>query len=1279
MSWRTVGKAFLYGAAGCIGLALVGTLAVKIALDRVPAYQDELRGWVFAQTGLHVRFAHVWPSLRWYGPELYFDRLELRSKDDRRVLARAAGGRIAADVWELLRSGRLLAGRVELDAPDLVLARIGPNRFALGAEIELSGGAGADAALTLDDLPAGHLAIRRGRLTVQNWNAALPLLVLENVALDLRRQGAAASLEFAARLPAVLGGTLRVTGTAQGVGDIDTLSWTATGHARGISFHGWHELLPDYLNNLDDGVGAFDLAAYGRGRELRGAELGFGAASVVTKLTDGSGATFDRISGSLTLDHAGDRWTLLGRDMRAEQSRHQDPVSQFEIGWRGSPEGLLELHVRTSYLHADTLMPLTGLLPDAGLRERLRELAPTGAWSLVSLQFARGASNLPWQFAVSARFSDAGFAPAGRAPGLRGISGRVAGTESGGRVDLDSRAVTAAWPHQWPQPVALDSLKGTIYWRRGADGLIVATPALAAGNRDAALTAQAAWIESADADSPRFTLVADVTNGNVAATRLYLPRALLPPKTLAWLDRALVAGRLSHGQVVLQGPVRHFPFRDRSGVFVARLALDGMLLDYGEGWPRLENMSGHAEFRDEGLSVLLHSATTGGLAIDGGDARFADFKTGELEVHADLSGDAAGALEFLRASPLDAMTDRSFSAVDARGPMSARVELFFPFKEFDRRRVLVSSHFAGVSLNRRGSAVAATDVNGDVDIDGAHVAHADLHGQLLGGAVRVQARASRSRPLTRTQLELRGTLDGEALRAGFGLPAEIALPGATDWRAVLRVAPEPARERSLRITSSLAGLALGLPAPLAKPAGEVWPSAVELYWPTAGGTQGRFALGSEVRGTFELATDGGGWRLARAAIGFGGAEPAYSGSQTISVGGRIARLDLDGWQGLHSGDRNVRPLSAYLHTAHLEVGEVDYLGAAFRNLALDLAGSDQGWAIRVDGPEVAGNITLPPGGTATPWDLDFTRLTAAELQEPVGGTPGGAPAGFPDDPREVPAVRLHAADMVWNGRHFGDVRASLVKNDDGVTLQRLTAIGATFSLSAQGEWRGAGAGVCRLQGTFDSTDVERTLHQLGYANVISAKIGRLGFDVRWVGPPSAAAFAGATGHADVALDKGRVLGLEPGAGRVLGLSSIAALPRRLALDFSDLTDRGLAFDTVRATFELHDGSAFSDDVLLKGPAAQIGLVGRIGFIHKDYDQLAVVTGSFGSSIAAPLAGTLVGGPVVGAAVLLFTQVFKQPLGGLARGYYRITGGWDNPTVERIKSTDVAAATAEVPK
>jgi uncharacterized protein YhdP len=555
--------------------------------------------------------------------------------------------------------------------------------------------------------------------------------------------------------------------------------------------------------------------------------------------------------------------------------------------------------------------------------------------------------------------------------------------------------------------------------------------------------------------------------------------------------------------------------------------------------------------------------------------------------------------------------------------------------------------------------------------------------------------------MNRTQLEFRGAVDGEAIRTGFGLPAALALQGQTDWRGLLKIAPEPARERSLRIHSSLAGVALRLPEPLAKPAADTWPSWLELSWPAGGGALGRFALGAGVRGAFDLAPDGAGVHLARAAIAFGGAEPAYGNMQRISVGGRIPRLDLAGWQALAATDKDAEPLAASLHAARFEVGELDYLDSAFRNVALDLTAADGAWTIRVDGPENAGSIDVPAPGSAAPWEIEFARLHAEDIPgsagEPSPGSAGDTGPGSAGDtgpgtatgtleagrvrvePRDVPAIRLHAADLTWHGRHLGNVRAALVKHEDGVTLERFTAIGSTLAVSAHGEWRGTGAGVGRIEGTFDSTDVEKTLEQLGYADAISAKAGRLEFDVHWRGPPGAAALAAAAGHASVTLDKGQVIGLSPGAGRVLGLSSIAALPRRLALDFSDLTDKGLAFDTVRGSFDLRGGDAYTDDLLLKGPAAEIGLIGRIGLKSQDYDQLAVVTGNLGNSLAAPLAGTLVGGPVLGAAVLLFTQVFKQPLRGLARGYYRITGGWDNPTVERIKNADVAAATAEVPK
>jgi uncharacterized protein YhdP len=377
-----------------------------------------------------------------------------------------------------------------------------------------------------------------------------------------------------------------------------------------------------------------------------------------------------------------------------------------------------------------------------------------------------------------------------------------------------------------------------------------------------------------------------------------------------------------------------------------------------------------------------------------------------------------------------------------------------------------------------------------------------------------------------------------------------------------------------------------------------------------------------------------------------------------------------------------------MRNATLDVAELDYLGLAFRDVSLALAVTEGSWRISVGGPNVIGTITLPSAsGSPDPWNLQFDRLRFdVEEHSPVvsAANPGENPAAAPDamgfaDPRSIPAIKFHATELIWGERRFGDTTATLAKLDDGVALKLLTVTSPNMNVSAHGDWRGKNEGISRIQGTLASTDVQSTLKELGYADVIQAKTGKLDFDLNWIGAPTAEALAQVAGHVQLSLDKGQVTGLKPGAGRVLGLASIAALPRRLALDFSDLTDKGLAFDTVRGDFNLHDGNAYTENVLLKGPAGEIGVVGRVGLKNKDYDQTAVVTGNVGNSLSIPVASALVGGPVVGAAVLLFTQVFKQPLKGLTRGYYRITGSWDNPTVERIKSADAAAATAEAPK
>jgi uncharacterized protein (TIGR02099 family) len=1282
MTLRKVGKILLYGCTGILCAILLLMLALKLALDRAPRYQAEIKEWVHAQIGYPIAFAHVSPAFRWYGPELYFERLELRSKDGRRVLAHAAGGRIGVDVWQLIHSGKLLAGRIELDSPAITITRLSDTGFALASEIELRGGEFTGPALTLDDLPAGTLAIRRGLIAIQNWNPGLPRLELREVNLDLRRGDEIASLAVTARLPPVLGGAVTVNGTARGFGPVDALNWTAVVRARQLSLDGWRALLPMYLSALRGGTGEFELAARGRGMIVTRADLDCGAVGVTTQLGAEPIVKFDRVSGVFTFTHAADRWTLKGRRVRALTGERQDPESEFDVSWREGEGGLVELRARASYLHAETLLPLVGLLPQRDLRERLQEAAPSGEWFDTHVDMRRSVVGDPWQLDLGARFTDVGFAPAGRAPGLRGLYGTIAGTERGGRIDIDTDRGVFAWPTQLAQPIDV-ALKTTLYWKRTPQDFLVATPGIALKNHDAAVQARVAWSQPADGGSPVLTLAASIDDGDVAQAHRYLPRALLVPSAFAWLNRALVAGHMPHADIVLKGPIRHFPFRDASGVFLARAHMEGVTLDYRDGWPRAEALTGVAEFRNEGLYAQIQGGSLGNLTVKKCDARFVDFKTAELKMHAALDGDAADAIGYLRATPLDAMAEHAFSGVQGGGPIQAELDLFLPFKEFEHRRILVHAHLNGVSLMRPGLPFAATELSGDADLDGPLVSRADVRGRLLGGSFQMQGRSSHNRPVARTMLVFSGMFSGDALRAAFSLPAGIRINGSSDWHGVLRMAPEPARERSLRINASLAGLELNLPEPLAKPGGRPLPSSLEIQWPAVGGTQLTLALGAVLRAQVNLGSDANGPTLKLAAVTFGSgasAEPTFSDTQVFNTGGTIDRLDLAGWLRLYTPDKNAAPITNFLRSAKFEVAQIDYLGFSFLDVALDLAVTESGWwRIAVGGPNVVGTILLPGSAESTePWKMDFKRLKFTDGPTDAAAVADGAARdpGAAENPRHIPALNFHAAEAIWDERQFGDVRATLARLDDGIGLKQFTMTGADFTVNAQGEWRGKDAGVGRVEGTLASTDVGGTMKELGYDPVIEAKSGKMEFNLTWLGAPTAKALQDAKGRIGLAIDKGQITGLNPGAGRVVGLASVAALPRRLALDFSDLTDKGFAFDTARGDFELREGSAFTDDVLIKGPAAEIGLIGRVGLKNKDYDQTAVVTGNVSSSL--PLAA-FAAGPVIGGAVLLFTQVFKQPLKGLARGYYRITGGWDNPTVERIKSGDAAAATAEAPK
>jgi uncharacterized protein YhdP len=147
----------------------------------------------------------------------------------------------------------------------------------------------------------------------------------------------------------------------------------------------------------------------------------------------------------------------------------------------------------------------------------------------------------------------------------------------------------------------------------------------------------------------------------------------------------------------------------------------------------------------------------------------------------------------------------------------------------------------------------------------------------------------------------------------------------------------------------------------------------------------------------------------------------------------------------------------------------------------------------------------------------------------------------------------------------------------------------------------------------------------------------------------------------------------PGVGRLLGLVSLAELPRRLTLDFGDVLGKGLAFDTIAGDFHLAGGNATTDNLVIAGPAANISITGRTGLRARDYDQQMVVVPHVGNSL--PLVGAVVAGPIGAAAGFAMQGLLGKGLNKAASARYRISGSWDKPVMTLIEKRGVTSAPA----
>ena len=177
---------------------------------------------------------------------------------------------------------------------------------------------------------------------------------------------------------------------------------------------------------------------------------------------------------------------------------------------------------------------------------------------------------------------------------------------------------------------------------------------------------------------------------------------------------------------------------------------------------------------------------------------------------------------------------------------------------------------------------------------------------------------------------------------------------------------------------------------------------------------------------------------------------------------------------------------------------------------------------------------------------------------------------------------------------------------------------------------------------FASEDFGAFLDGFGFGGQLARGKGQARLQAAWPGSPMGLKLAAIDGTLHFDARDGQLTEVEPGAGRVLGLLSIARLPQRLTLDFRDFFSKGFAFNTMKGDIALGGGQARSDNLRIDGPAMEIRIRGSADMRNETYDQTVDVFPKAGNLLTA--VGAIAGGPVGAAIGAAANMVLKKPLG-----------------------------------
>ncbi len=1017
-----------------------------------------------------------------------------------------------------------------------------------------------------------------------------------------------------------------------------------------------------------------------------------------------------RLASGLELKTEALRFATTAGDDGASAAWNQGDVYLRYLRGESRVPGVGEL--RADRIDLAALAAVAQRLPLSAVQHaQLASLAPSGQINQLAASWT-GRIEAPASYRAQGRVQNlalaAGALPAQRPdlqhpigrPGVRGAEGSFELTQSGGKATLAIVQGAMDFPGVFEERlVPMDQLDAELRWQHQGAQLAVQVPQMQFANADGAGELQARWTsqpgpsEDGQLHGPGLLdLAGKLTRANGTRVHRYLP-LVVGDDARHYVRDAVQKGHANSVQFKVKGDLHDFPFdkQPKLGEFNITAQVQDVHYAYvpprlqaaGElPWPALTRLSGRLVFDRNGMQVRDAKGQLAGLpgfAVTRADADIADFGHTEVAVRAEGSGPLAEMLSMVGGSPLAQMTGGALSQATATGAADLKLQLGLPLADLHRSKVQGSVQMAGNEVRIRPDAPVLARTRGSVHFTEDGFSLVGMQTRVFGGDARVEG-GSQGHDVA---LTMQGVATAEGLRQAseLGLVARLAqrATGSAPYAATLGVQREAL---SFSLDSSLQGLALDLPAPLAKTAEAVWPLRVALapQAATPQTDQVSVTLASLLSAQFVRDTSGAEPRVLRGAIAAGllPDEAAPLPAHGVVANVRLDQVSVDAWQAMlqelsppaagaapaasaaAAQDTGFMPERFALRATELRVG-----GRSLHQLVVGGSRDGSTWRANVDARELNGYIEYREGvgGDAAPGRV-HARLARLAIAQ---GSEDEVTQLLDARSASMPELDVVVEDFELRGKKMGRLEVDAI-NRGGADwrLRKLHLDMPEADFTASGRWAAPAPGQARrtvMDFKLDIADAGALLTRLDTPGVFRRGAGRMQGQVSWTGSPLSLDQPTLGGQFHLDVENGQFLKADAGAARLLGVLSLQSLPRRLTLDFRDVFSDGFAFDFVRGDVRIAQGKASTNNLQMKGISAAVLLDGSVDIAHETQNLRVVVVPEINAGTASLVATVI--NPAIGVGTFLAQWLLRRPLMEAATQQFQIDGTWSDPRIERV--------------